>query len=82
MSEWEVVYTASSEAEAQIVIGRLATENIHAMMQFEPAGQAIGITIGTLGAVRVLVSPVDAERAVEILEDDASLALLDDEDAE
>ncbi|MDZ4765165.1 MAG: DUF2007 domain-containing protein [Chloroflexota bacterium] len=77
MNEWEVVYTAYSQAEAQIVIGRLASENIRSWMQFESAGQAIGITVGVLGNVHVLVNPEDADRAIRILDNEDSDLLLD-----
>jgi hypothetical protein len=82
MTEWEIVYTASSQPEAQIVIGRLESEAIPAWMQFESAGQAIGITFGTLGNVYVLVNPNDAERARRILDDETDELALDEGDGE
>jgi hypothetical protein len=77
--EWKVIYVASSDAEAQIVIGRLANDGIRAWTQQEPAGSAIGITVGELGAVRVLVRGDDYERAAHLLSDDATEPLPDDQ---
>lgn len=64
---WEVVATAQGLAEAAIIRGRLEVEGIPARVHQEPAGVAIGLTVGLLGQARVLVPAPLAERALEIL---------------
>jgi hypothetical protein len=64
---WEVVAVAHGLAEAAIIRGRLEFEGIPARVHQEPAGVAIGLTVGLLGQARVLVPEPLAERALEIL---------------
>ena len=78
--EWMVVYLTYSPPEAYIVAGRLQSEGIGAWVH-QPAGaNAIGITIGPLGEVRVLVDAPDYDRALAILETDEPAELTDDVD--
>jgi hypothetical protein len=75
---WMVVLTTNNEAEAQIVAGRLETEGLRTFIQREPAGSALGITIGKLGENKVLVLESDYERALDILSPDMMEELTDD----
>lgn len=68
--EWRVVFTTTNAADAEIVAGRLRSEQIPAMVHQEAGGRALGITVGMLGEVKVLVRPGDYERAIAILEPD------------
>lgn len=64
---WEVVAVGRGLAEAAIIRGRLESEGIPAQVQQEPAGVAIGLTVGLLGQAKVLVPEPLAEQALEIL---------------
>jgi hypothetical protein len=68
MTEWMVVCTTFNSAEAEIVASRLRAEDIRAMVQQEPAGRVLGITVGALGEIKVLVHPDDYEQALDILD--------------
>ncbi len=77
--EWMVVYLTYSPPEAYIVAGRLQNEGIGAWVH-QPAGaNAIGITIGPLGEVRVLVDAPDYDRALALLNEEV-IPLTDDVD--
>ena len=65
---WEVVAVVDGLAQAAIVQGRLEAEGVPARIHQEPAGVAIGLTVGTLGQARVLVPEPLAEDALNILE--------------
>ena len=65
-----VVYLTYSPPEAYIVAGRLENEGIRAWVHQPPGANAIGITVGQLGEVKVLVDAPDFERARAILEAD------------
>jgi hypothetical protein len=64
---WEVVAIANGLSEAAIIRGRLETESIPARVHQEPAGTALGLTIGLLGEVKVLVPAPLVESALQIL---------------
>ena len=66
-----VVWEAPNQMEAQVVVGRLKSEGIPAMIRGEAAGSVFGFTTGNLAATEVLVPAPLAEQAVEILESDA-----------
>jgi len=65
---WMVVYVTHIPTDAHIVMGRLHSEGIAAIIEREIGAGALGITIGNLGEVRVLVNPEDYEQALAILE--------------
>ncbi len=65
---WEVVAVADGLAQAAIIRGRLEVEGIPTRVNQEPAGVALGLTIGTLGQAKVLVPEPLAEEALGILE--------------
>ena len=64
---WEVIATASGMTQANLIVGRLESENIRTQRRYEAAGTIYAITIDGLGEVRILVPAADAERAKEIL---------------
>jgi hypothetical protein len=64
---WEVVASASGMTQANIIVGRLASDGIQTRLHYEAAGPIYGITIDGLGEVRILVPVPDWERAKELL---------------
>jgi hypothetical protein len=64
---WEVVATASGMTQANIIVGRLASDGILTRLRYEAAGPIYAITIDGLGEVRILVPVPDWERAKELL---------------
>jgi hypothetical protein len=77
---WEVVAVADGLAQAAIIQGRLEVEGIPARVNQEPAGVALGLTIGTLGQAEVLVPEPLADKALDILEQSGEEAESDDTD--
>jgi hypothetical protein len=75
---WEVVAVANGLAEAAIIRGRLEAEGIRAQVHQEPAGVAIGLTLGLLGQAKVLVPEPMVENALDILNQPAQGFELDD----
>ena len=67
VTRWEVVAFANGLAQASIIQGRLETEGIPTQVRQEPAGIAIGLTVGTLGQAEILVPEPMAEKALSIL---------------
>jgi hypothetical protein len=69
MSEdWIVLDEVPGMLQAEILRGMLEAQEIPSVLSQEGAGRAIGITIGTLGAVQILVPSKDLDRAREILD--------------
>ena len=62
-----VVWEAANLMEAQIIVGRLTSENIPAIMRGEAVGSIYGFTSGGLAETDVLVPAPLADRAIEIL---------------
>jgi hypothetical protein len=75
-----VVFRSQGPLEAEVALSKLGAEGILAYLRYEAIGRTLGLTVNGLGLVQVLVSPVDAERASEILE--ASTDGLADVDSE
>ncbi len=67
---WMIVYTTHNPEEAHIVAGRLKHEGIMAMVDHAIGARSIGITIGSMGEVRVLVHPKDYDTAMTVLDPD------------
>lgn len=61
------VYKACGQIEAEIVKGRLGSENIPTILKYESLGNVFGLTIDGLGQVEVQVPLKYAEQAKEIL---------------
>lgn len=62
------VYKACGQIEAEIVKGRLASENIPSILKYESVGNVFGLTVDGLGQVEVQVPTKYAQQAIEILE--------------
>jgi len=60
------VYVAT-QMEAQIIKGRLESEGIPVLLNYESDGLVYGITVDGLGEVKVMVPKRLAEEAREIL---------------
>jgi len=60
------VYIAT-QMEAQIIKGRLESEGIPVLLNYESAGLVYGITVDGLGEVKVMIPKRLAEEAREIL---------------
>ena len=65
--DWIAIYITHNLPEAHIIVGKLRTNDIPAMIHQEAGATAIGITLGNLGEIKILVSPADYDRAVELL---------------
>jgi len=65
--DWIAVTITHNLPEAHIIVGKLRTYDIPAMIHQEAGATAIGITLGNLGEIKVLVSPADYDRAAELL---------------
>ncbi len=77
-----VVWEAAHHMEAQIVKGRLESEDIPALIRGEALGQIYGFTSGGLAATDVLVPAPLADKAIDILSTEVSWVDFDDEDGE
>lgn len=65
-----VVWEAANRMEAEIVAGRLQSQDIPAVIRGEALGPIYGLTTGSLAAALVLVPAPLADKAVEILATD------------
>lgn len=77
-----VVWEAAHHMEAQIVKGRLESEDIPAIIRGEALGQIYGLTSGGLAATDVLVPAPLADKAINILSTEVAWVDFDDEDGE
>jgi hypothetical protein len=68
VTKWEVVAVANGLAQASIIQGRLESEGIPTQVRQEPAGVAIGLTVGALGQAKILVPEPMVDEALRILE--------------
>ena len=65
-----VITTISGMAQAQILKSKLDAAGIKAILNYESAGQVLGIiTTGTLGQIQILVADQDAAKARHLLTD-------------
>jgi len=62
-----VTVYVTTQMEAQIIKGRLESEGIPVLLNYESAGLVYGITVDGLGEVKVMVPKRLAEEAREIL---------------
>lgn len=74
---WVVVARTPGITAAEIIVGRLRSEDIPARAWQEGAGEALGLMVGILGTGNVVVPEEFADRALAILESDEDF---DDED--
>jgi len=63
-----LVYTSQGMLPAQVIKSKLETAGIPVLLDYESAGQALGLTVDGLGEVHVLVPDDYAEDAVSVLE--------------
>jgi hypothetical protein len=63
-----VTVRGANYMEAQIIKGRLESEGIPVLLQYESAGVVYGLTVDGLGEVKVMVPEHLAGQAREILE--------------
>jgi len=61
----EVVYRAAGQLEAHIIKGKLESEGIPALLQYE--SEIFGLTVDGMGEVRILVPEPQAEEAREVI---------------
>ncbi len=64
---WEVIYVASNRMEAEVIRGRLQSEDIPVVLSGEAVGTVFGLATGPLAQVEVLVPAPLAERARDVL---------------
>ena len=64
---WEVVARAAGMTQANLITGRLASDDIPTRLSYEAAGTIYAITVDGLGEVQILVPVAQWERAREIL---------------
>jgi len=65
---WAVVFSTPSRPEAHIIVGRLESEGIPAIIHSEVGRDALGIHIGRFGEIQVLVDESQAHDARMILD--------------
>jgi hypothetical protein len=61
----EIVYRAAGQLEAHIIKGKLESEGIPALLQYE--SEVFGLTVDGMGEVRILVPESQAEKAREVI---------------
>ncbi len=64
---WVVVHVASGMINANIIVGRLESEEIPVKLQYDVVGAIYGLTLDGLGEVKVMVPSRYVFRAEEIL---------------
>lgn len=64
---WVTVYVAANPLEAEVVRGRLASEDIPVVLRGEAVATVYGLTQGPLAAVDVLVPEPLVDRARQVL---------------
>ena len=69
-----VVWEAANLMEAEIVKGRLESENIPAYIRRDAIGGIYGLTVGGLAKADVLVPAPLAEKAAALLDEEQALA--------
>jgi len=68
MKEWSKVHTAANILDANLIKGKLESEEIPVMLKYEVAGQIYGITVNGLSEVRVFVPREMQKEATDILD--------------
>ena len=61
----EKVYTASGLLQAHVIKGKLESEGIPVLLQYE--SQVFGLTVDGMGEVRIMVPRPQAERARQVI---------------
>jgi hypothetical protein len=76
-TEWEVVYEADGQFQAELLRGLLEAQEIPVVLSQEGVGRVYGLTVGTLGRVEILVPVSRLDAARQILQDYASGSSID-----
>ena len=80
---WVQVAVANGPTEGGMIVEYLRAEGIKAVMRQEGAGNALGLTVGMLGLIKVMVPDNAAEEALALLEvDEESVQSWDDDEEE
>lgn len=61
----EKVYTAAGQLQAHVIKGKLESEGIPVLLQYE--SQVFGLTVDGMGEVRIMVPEAQAERARQVI---------------
>lgn len=67
-SDYQVVYTAHGQLDAEMIKAFLEANGIQALIAGESVGTAYGITLGPLGDIDIIVSAAQADEARSLLE--------------
>ena len=73
-SEPVEVFLAANDLEAQVIKGFLEANDIPVLLRREAWGTTLGVAVGYLAEVSVMVPELLADRAVELLKEQAELA--------
>lgn len=65
---WELLDEVGFGIPAEVLLGLLEAQGIHAYLSQEGAGRAYGFTVGALGRVQILVKASQLEKARQVLE--------------
>jgi hypothetical protein len=71
---WVTVLWCDGMLDAQLVKGKLESEDIPVLLKYEAVGHIYGLTRGGLGRVEIRVPKEYEEQAREALEEDTGLA--------
>jgi hypothetical protein len=63
------VYVTAGLLQAEIIKGKLESNDIPVLLEYESLGPVMGLTLNGLGQVRILVPEAKAEAALALLED-------------
>lgn len=66
--EWVLVDKVQGQLQAEIIKGLLEAQGIMVWLNPQGAARAYAVTVGTLGAVELLVPSSEAEQARQVLE--------------
>ena len=66
--EWVLVDKIQGQLQAEIIKGLLEAQGIMVWLNAQGAARAYAVTVGTLGAVEILVPSSDADQARQVLE--------------
>ena len=63
------VYVTAGLLQAEVIKGKLESNDIPVLLEYESLGPVMGLTLNGLGQVRILVPEAKAEAARALLED-------------
>ena len=67
--EWVLIDKIQGQFQAEIIKGLLEAQGIQVWLNSQGAARAYAVTVGTLGAVELLVPSSQADQAREIMEE-------------